>query len=1272
MKNNKLYLLASFIVGVSISLGSIANAALLPQTVPQGGTGWGDIQANTLLTGNGTGRLATTTIGSGLTLSGGVLTATGTGSPGGSSGQVQYNGSGSFAGVATTTLSAGTNVTFTGTPGYLIGGTNLTINATGGSGVWPYTTTDTNYGVAVQSTTTPEWFKNGMMASSTSYFSNIFVDSTSATSTIKKLRVDNLNNILTVPYDFASAGCAASSTATTFQGCVRALYESASTTSAGVQILVTHNITASQWTDGIDFDINGLAASMKCTPGVKLVYGGTGTSRAVTFNFGNPTGHWVSDNSGCIYMGNTTLIAAAQNNTKMTTGIYFGGDQGGVGINFHDNSVNGFGKNLEIASNAYMLNIQNNSISGGNGTTTSWGSLVHINTASNSGERNNFIGNNFTDPGNSVEDKAIYIADTGTASNFFSHNSFGDAQIYIEASNGQTTINNNHFENAAFGTYGEYIPVYAVSAASNSVVFNYNEIADDGSGATNFDTIIKHGVNLTAIGNHINNYGGGTITYFADHSLNNGSSSELVCATSIQGGGLTNIVRNQAYSAAAGPSCWQTYANSYPLGWLQNSNNVANLRNGNQNVATVSETGNWVFGGANGDVSVTNDLTVGLTSRFTGLSTFGAGFLSNASSTINSGLFSMNGGATTTALTVTGNSWLPALGTAAGTFLAVDSNGKIIATTTPSSGSGTFPFTPVSYGNSTSTTLGFLNGFLSTASSTFNSNTYFPSGIWNSSGNVGIGTTSPWGLLSVNPNALGSGVPSFVIGSSTATNFIVTNGGNVGIGTAAPTYKFQVVGPGTSQLNAMFENDGDQAILNFNAWGSQAWHSGSFAASRGRGTKSSPSYPLDGDNLFSMNMGGWRGTEMATDNGVRIAFQADGTWTSASTPGMVTFSVNDGTTAWNGGSQSMVFRSTGNLGIGEASPGSKLSVSGGATIGASYSTTAAPTNGLLVQGNVGIGTTTPLAKLDIAGTLGSQSDLFNISSTTATNVVSSLFRIGASGNVGIGTTSPATLLEIGGSTANVTLGGYKSCTGFTSNANGLVACTASDQRLKQDVVSLDGSSGLSAINALNPVSFYWKPETERSTQQQYGLIAQQVQSVFPSLVVTSSPTVLTPDGTLSVNYEGLISPMIRAIQELDARTNFIQNAAASTTLTDELLKLRPVTFQWKDSFNGGLKDNPNYSGVQYSLIADEVQKIDPHLVTIEVGTTTFDGKEYPAGTVHGLADSNHWTALFVKSIQEMWQKIVGIDEKVKKLETENADLKAQLDMLEARLNAAGI
>ncbi|MGE5540691.1 MAG: hypothetical protein ACM3TU_00170 [Bacillota bacterium] len=52
-------------------------------------------------------------------------------------------------------------------------------------------------------------------------------------------------------------------------------------------------------------------------------------------------------------------------------------------------------------------------------------------------------------------------------------------------------------------------------------------------------------------------------------------------------------------------------------------------------------------------------------------------------------------------------------------------------------------------------------------------------------GSVGIGTTSPWAQLSVNPNGVSG--PAFAIGSSTATNFIVTNSGSVGIGTSNPT-----------------------------------------------------------------------------------------------------------------------------------------------------------------------------------------------------------------------------------------------------------------------------------------------------------------------------------------------------------------------------------------------------------------------------------------------------------------------------------------------------
>lgn len=125
-------------------------------------------------------RLSGQTAGCGTFSSNGTLTssgvACGTGTPGGSSGQVQYNGSGSFAGVATTTLTAGTNVTFTGTPGYLIGGTNLTINATGGSGTFEFT--PTVYGTQnVNATSTGLWLKdNTSLIASTTF-------ATSATST---------------------------------------------------------------------------------------------------------------------------------------------------------------------------------------------------------------------------------------------------------------------------------------------------------------------------------------------------------------------------------------------------------------------------------------------------------------------------------------------------------------------------------------------------------------------------------------------------------------------------------------------------------------------------------------------------------------------------------------------------------------------------------------------------------------------------------------------------------------------------------------------------------------------------------------------------------------------------------------------------------------------------------------------------------------------------------------------------------------------------------
>jgi len=58
---------------------------------------------------------------------------------------------------------------------------------------------------------------------------------------------------------------------------------------------------------------------------------------------------------------------------------------------------------------------------------------------------------------------------------------------------------------------------------------------------------------------------------------------------------------------------------------------------------------------------------------------------------------------------------------------------------------------------------------------------------------VGVGTTSPWAQLSVDSTGVTT-FPAFVVGSSTATSFLVDNNGNVGIGSTSPSAKLAVSG----------------------------------------------------------------------------------------------------------------------------------------------------------------------------------------------------------------------------------------------------------------------------------------------------------------------------------------------------------------------------------------------------------------------------------------------------------------------------------------------
>lgn len=83
----------------------------------------------------------------------------------------------------------------------------------------------------------------------------------------------------------------------------------------------------------------------------------------------------------------------------------------------------------------------------------------------------------------------------------------------------------------------------------------------------------------------------------------------------------------------------------------------------------------------------------------------------------------------------------------------------------------------------------------------------------------------------------------------------------------------------------------------------------------------------------------------------------------------------------------------------------------------------------------------------------------------------------------------------------------------------------SDETLKENVDRIEGPEGMGIIRAVRPVRYDWR----ENGREALGVIAQETAEVLPNLVDTNEA------GLMSVDYIQLISPMIAAIQDLDAR-----------------------------------------------------------------------------------------------------------------------------------------
>jgi hypothetical protein len=126
-----------------------------------------------------------------------------------------------------------------------------------------------------------------------------------------------------------------------------------------------------------------------------------------------------------------------------------------------------------------------------------------------------------------------------------------------------------------------------------------------------------------------------------------------------------------------------------------------------------------------------------------------------------------------------------------------------------------------------------------------------------------------------------------------------------------------------------------------------------------------------------------------------------------------------------------------------------------------------------------------------------------------------LMTIQDNGNVGIGTTTPNERLSVVGNIC------------ATGNITANSATCGSDIRWKKDLKPLENT--LEKISQLKPVYYYWKkdefPDKYFTDKRQIGLIAQDMQKVFPELVVEDK------EGYLSVDYSRFTSVLLKAIQE---------------------------------------------------------------------------------------------------------------------------------------------
>ena len=252
-------------------------------------------------------------------------------------------------------------------------------------------------------------------------------------------------------------------------------------------------------------------------------------------------------------------------------------------------------------------------------------------------------------------------------------------------------------------------------------------------------------------------------------------------------------------------------------------------------------------------------------------------------------------------------------------------------------------------------------------------------------------------------------------GSSPAERMRITSDGKVGIGTTAPSGTFHV--HSTSSYTYI---DGSSVVLNriYDGVGS-----GDFQSAKGRGTIASPTAVQDGDGLWVGSCRGHDGTAMKSAGSTK--FSVDGTVTANKLGSKWQVSTNVDTAGQaDTAAVRMTIRHNGRVGIGTTNPSELFHVFGGndSWISRIRNDTAAG-NGLLIDGG------------------NNTSSYFPCIMRTQANA--DVFRFRSDGDA-------------------------------QKNSGATVWSNYSDERLKEEITSLDTSDCLDIVSAMKPKKFKWK------------------------------------------------------------------------------------------------------------------------------------------------------------------------------------------------------